>query len=208
MSLRDIPGLGPRKIEELQARGVMTQDDLLEKSVYDNLPESARVYLKYKPIKQIPRASIVKLESFIKKHMKTLRPFVGGSYCRGKEYSGDIDILFLDKWSWDDILHAMRVFKPLPPYQVGPARLATLIKFGSKYAKVDMFKTIPEEYLFAKTYVIGSGNFNIILRTQAKRHGYVLNQKGLFKGKKRVTVSNEKELFQLCGVTYRPPSKR
>jgi DNA polymerase/3'-5' exonuclease PolX len=79
---------------------------------------------------------------------------------------------------------------------------------GKINIKVDFFLAKPEEYLTTKLFAIGSGNFNIIMRTQAKKRGYLLNNEGLFKNGKRVLVKNEKEIFELVGVSYREPSQR
>jgi len=72
---------------------------------------------------------------------------------------------------------------------------------------------LPKDYYDAwesfALYLIGSGKFNIWLRSIAKRKGYLLNQYGLFKREngKRVS-SKEKEIFQILNIKFIPYEKR
>ncbi len=209
-TMDDIHGIGPSKKKELLAQGVRTFEDLMKPEVFDTLPKATKAYLTYSPIARIPRATIARIDEIMQTALKPLRPFLGGSYSRHKSHSGDIDLLILNTWPWDKVLNALHSLHPIEPFSIGDWKLSTLIKPGKKYMKIDIFRTTKEEYMFAKTYVIGSGQMNIRLRVGAKRNGYTLNQRGLFKGKRltKVAVRNERELFALCGVTYVEPSER
>ena len=57
-------------------------------------------------------------------------------------------------------------------------------------------------------YSTGSKQFNINLRTKAKKLGYKLNQEGLFKNNKKINVRGEKGIFKKLKVPYLPPEKR
>jgi len=76
--------------------------------------------------------------------------------------------------------------------------------------KTDVFVTSPQEYMFMLLYATGSGSFNIMMRAQAKRKGYMLNQRGLYRrsDQKQISVKNEKHLFDILGITYRTPQAR
>lgn len=76
--------------------------------------------------------------------------------------------------------------------------------------KTDVFVTPSQEYMFMLLYATGSGSFNIMMRAQAKRKGYMLNQKGLYRrsDQKQIPVKNEKHLFDILGITYRVPQAR
>jgi DNA polymerase/3'-5' exonuclease PolX len=156
--------------------------------------------------------------------------FIGGSYVRGKPTSGDMDIVIRHN-SWD-ALRAAKFNGILirEPFAFGEHKIGTMITLdipsqlydkvreflepynyfrdGKINIKVDFFLAKPEEYLTTKLFAIGSGNFNIIMRTRAKKRGYLLNNEGLFKNGKRIPVKNEKEIFELLGMNYREPEQR
>lgn len=73
---------------------------------------------------------------------------------------------------------------------------------------LDIWSYDPKNKLFEKFARTGSKNFEIVSREQAKRRGYKLSNKGLFKNGHRVNVKDEKHLFSLIGRTYRPISQR
>lgn len=58
-------------------------------------------------------------------------------------------------------------------------------------------------------YLYGSGTFNIVMRSLAKRKGYLLSQYGLFDRttNQRITT-NEKKIFKLLGLNWIPPEQR
>ena len=74
--------------------------------------------------------------------------------------------------------------------------------------KADIFVASPNEYIFTRLYATGSGGFNVMMRAQAKRKGMMLNQRGLFRGKKRIPAKTEKEVFKILGIGYRTPQQR
>lgn len=79
--------------------------------------------------------------------------------------------------------------------------------------KIDIFLTTLEDYSFALLFAIGSGFFNIRMRSVAKKKGYLLNNHGLWKKTsenilEKVPVKNEKELFNILGMRYKKPEER
>ena len=57
-------------------------------------------------------------------------------------------------------------------------------------------------------YFTGPKAMNIKMRADAKSRGMLLNQKGLFKGKKVIAQSTEREIFEALGMKYIEPEKR
>lgn len=57
-------------------------------------------------------------------------------------------------------------------------------------------------------YFTGSKALNIDMRGLAKRRGMLLNDKGLFKGKKCIASKTEVEIFEALGMDYIEPEKR
>jgi len=95
-----------------------------------------------------------------------------------------------------------------------PNRFITNSKYGKRVrVKVDIFLAEPHEYIFALLFATGSGAFNVRMRAVAKRKGYLLNQKGIYRRTKsgtlnKISISHEKQVFKLLGMKYRSPEER
>ena len=78
--------------------------------------------------------------------------------------------------------------------------------------KVDIFLTEEREYIFALLFATGSGTFNVRMRAVAKRKGYLLNHKGIYKKNgvqlRRLPISKEEDIFKLLNMKYRNPEDR
>ena len=57
-------------------------------------------------------------------------------------------------------------------------------------------------------FLTGSQKFNIIVRGEAKRQGYKLNQYGLWQGDERIAGKSEEQIFDALGLKYVRPIDR
>lgn len=216
--LQDIAGIGYKLSRDLIRAGVKSTADLKKKKYLDMLPEAAIVDIKFKPLKPIPRYMIEYLEAQMKKNRIPV-VFVG-SYRRHKPASSDVDLLMtienLNRWggaiSFIKTLNEMNAnIKFHKPFAIGPAKISTICRLV-KYKvnlKVDIFITNKQEYPFALLYSTGSKEFNIKMRRLAQTKGYLLNQKGLFKGKKKIEgLTTERSIFEYLGMVYKLPKYR
>jgi DNA polymerase/3'-5' exonuclease PolX len=205
-----------------------------------DLPIMARADLVYNPMRTVPRellAIVAHVFTSFPASQKTAKVYVGGSYSRGKLTSGDMDVV-LPHTIWDRFqayLSNNNTIHVRTPFAMGDSKIGTMVtvhvpsqleskvreylkpynyyRDGKVNIKVDFFLAKPEEYITTVLFATGSGRFNIIMRTQAKKLGYLLSNEGLFKlsakGKpKRVPIRSEKDIFQILGVTYREPTQR
>jgi DNA polymerase/3'-5' exonuclease PolX len=157
----------------------------------------------------------------------------GGSYRRGAKDSGDIDILIksdvftlkefvklLKKWGvvFDTLSEGKDDFK-------GLGRCPGMKKF---IFRIDIMFTKPENWNAALMHFTGNDVLNRLMREKAKElreydgkkypYGAILSQKGLFirgannkSSGKRVIPSglkSEKQLFDILGMKYLPPTQR
>jgi DNA polymerase/3'-5' exonuclease PolX len=51
-------------------------------------------------------------------------------------------------------------------------------------------------------------NTNVMMRSKAIKLGYVLNEYGLFKDKKMIKVTSEKDIFKYLEIDYLSPDER
>jgi DNA polymerase/3'-5' exonuclease PolX len=157
----------------------------------------------------------------------------GGSYRRGAKDSGDIDILIksdvftlkefvklLKKWGvvFDTLSEGKDDFK-------GLGRCPGMKKF---IFRIDIMFTKPENWNAALMHFTGNDVLNRLMREKAKElreydgkkypYGAILSQKGLFirgannksSGKRVIPggLKSEKQLFDILGMKYLPPTQR
>jgi len=230
--LSDIYGIGPKKAQELVEQGIKTiaelrinQDKLLN--------ETQKVGLKYYEdiLKRIPRQEIEEYNKLLKgiftNNLKKASYEIVGSYRRGAENSGDIDVIITSDSSQDfitfiDILINQKII--IEVLSRGPSKclVITRISPSSIARRVDFLNTTKEEYPFSILYFTGSKIFNTIMRNQALTMGLTMNEHGLYKmenknkGKERKEkgekvehhFQSEQDIFKYLNMEYREPCER
>ncbi len=218
--LQEFMGIGPERAKELISAGVTHINQLHMKKYKDLLPTETKVFIDLKPLQQIPNEHIKVLEPYLLKASdKNLKLTIVGSYRRGKPFSSDIDLMVVSNEPNAIELLLERLKEILNgkiyPYSKGPDKLSLIVDMseliGSKNLiyKIDAFRTLPEHEIPMLLYSTGSKEFNVFMRGKAKKAGYLLNQKGLFKdGAVVKDLTTEKDYFDILGMSYKEPSAR
>lgn len=197
--LESVPGIGPKKANELVADGVETLAQLKKRK---DLPEISRIYLSKRPETIIPRDVIARIEQRI----GTPDTIFVGSYRRRRPTSKDIDIMLVAP-SIDPYLdYLSRCFPNIWMYARGPDKASFVVPFEKKNYKLDVFRT--ENKWPMLLYATGSKEFNVRMRQRAKSMGLLLNQNGLFRDGKPLAVQSEKGFFDALGMAYLAPEDR
>lgn len=127
---------------------------------------------------------------------------IGGSYARGIEESGDVDLLV----SGDVDEYKEKLIAKWGRYKNGnPKRTGEI-----NGVQVDLMFA-PKDYYGASLLAIrGCGEFNVGMRSLAKKQGYLLNQYGLWDRdkSKRFAGDTEKSIFNKLGMQYVKPEHR
>lgn len=206
--LAKIPGVGKEQLKKFHQAGINTIDDLIRNPI--GLTSGQKLGLKYlADLKlRVPRPVTEELTS---KLLAPIKYDICGSYRRGLETSGDIDVL-VDEQHKPTVLKKIHNSKALLGIlSEGPNRVTILLKDSSKKARqMDIKFTSPESYGAALLYFTGSKNFNKGMRSFAKRVGYILNEYGLFTRDKKTLVASktEKSIFAALGLPFVNPTKR
>lgn len=223
--LGEVYGIGPKKAKELVDAGISSIAQLRQNQ--DNyLNEIQKVGLKYYEdiLERIPRDEIEEYKDIFEsalKNEKDVKMEIVGSYRRGAQSSGDIDVIvtstnpqvftrFIDKLIQDKIiLHVL---------SRGPTKCLVIAKIQyalDKARRVDFLFTSPEEFPFAILYFTGSKIFNTVMRHQALTMGLTMNEHGLYKmeAKKKGdkvghVFKDEKDIFDYLGLEYKTPIER
>jgi len=226
--LGEIYGVGPKKAKELVEKGITTIEQLRERQA-DVLNDIQKVGLKYYEdiLKRIPRSEV---EEYKKLFDKDFEKVVGsgsdshmeivGSYRRGAESSGDIDVIITSKSPKifvefiDELIKENIILEVLSR---GPTKCLVIAKLPSSEVarRVDFLYTSPEEFPFSILYFTGSKIFNTVMRHEALQKGLTMNEHGLYKmeGKKKgekvdVVFKDEKDIFDYLGLVYKSPVER
>lgn len=226
----NIHGIGMAKAKEIVDKyKIKTIDELMNelKKNPEILSDKQKIGLQYYyDIQQrIPRKEIEshakKISKFIKESNldKDLSLKIVGSYRRGVEDSGDIDILATVNRSIDAEKRT-KIFKKLievlkereyllADFAMGAKKYMGICKLNKKSLgrRIDMLMTSNEEYPFALLYFTGDFQINVALRKRATELGYTLNEYGL-QGKNKPELISEKEIFNFLGYKYLYPKDR
>ena len=133
------------------------------------------------------------------------RAVVAGSYRRRRDTVGDLDVLVTAK-DGAAVSNTLVAYENVAEVLArGPTRTTVVLRSG---LQVDV-RAVPDvSYGAALLYFTGSKAHNIALRAIAIRHGWKLNEYGLFSGKRRVAGATEEEVYKKLGLAFIPPEMR
>ncbi len=236
-----------KKLQEELSKLDGNIESIPEGNILEELTHHQLVGLKYLDDinLRIPRKEIEKLENKIQKQLKDIDPklemIICGSYRRQLPTSGDIDMLVLhpDLKTPEDIAQHPTNFLPVLVDKLSQNKLlvAHLTKDGltkymglcklttrSKARRIDIRFIAYQSKAAAMLYFTGSGSFNEIMRSEALKKNYTINEYGIYhctvtrdkKNKKVKKVDKgaivptleEKDIFDVIGKEYVEPQDR
>ena len=230
-----IYGVGPKKAQELVKKDFKTISDLRQLSESDIkkiLNDKQIIGLKYydEIIQRIPRQEIIDYNNMFKNIFKELnKQFpetkyeIVGSFRRGAETSGDIDVYITNENSDHKVFPAfLKILREkkilIETLSEGPTKSLTITQLtpDSMPRRSDFLYAPKDEYAFAILYFTGSKEFNTSMRQYALTKGYTLNEHGISKysknlKKEKVTSQafpDEKSIFTFLGLKYIEPNER
>ena len=219
-----IPGLGAKKAMKLQeALEIESLDDLKRACQEERIrkvkgfgPKSEETILDGLAIAQQAAERIYwstgdELATTIGNHMQSCEGIEkmswAGSYRRGRETIGDLDLLVVAK----DRTGAMDHFEAFPQRSQTIARGDTKISIRvAKAFQVDMRLVEANEFGAALQYFTGSQAHNVHMRRIAKEHGLKVNEYGVFKTEddSRVAGETEEDVYKAIGMPWITPELR
>ena len=228
--LGDIYGVGPKKAKELVEKGIVNIVQLRERQD-EVLNDIQKVGLKYYEdiLERIPRSEIEEYKNIFEKDFVKVVSTSGenesnmeivGSYRRGAQTSGDIDVIITSKSPKvfvgfiDELIKENIILHVLSR---GPTKCLVIAKISSSNfaRRVDFLYTSPEEFPFSILYFTGSKIFNTVMRHEALQKGLTMNEHGLYKmeGKKKgekvdALFKDEKDIFDYLDLVYKTPVER
>ena len=241
--LSNVYGIGPKKAKDLVDKGITSIEELIKKQD-DVLNETQKIGLQYYDdiLQRIPRSEIEEYKSIFIKSISNAIDFematafdnyqpgakmeIVGSYRRGAESSGDIDVIITSpnpvifKKFVDNLISKGIIKKVLSR---GQTKCLVITKLPNVITarRVDFLYTSPEEFPFAILYFTGSKIFNTVMRHEALEKGFTMNEHGLYlltkhcndkkgiKGEKvKHLFTSEKDIFDYLELEYKEPHER
>lgn len=222
LDLLKIPGLGPKRAAALYRQlGITNLEELrqacqehrvcklkgfgekTEAAILEGLDLAAQA------TQRMYWAVADQIAQSILQHMRSCKGIrkmeFAGSYRRGKETVGDLDLLVVA----DNPQAAMDHFGRFPGIEKvlarGETKMSVRLQIGTQ---VDL-RSVPEEsFGAALQYFTGSKEHNIVLRGRGKDLGLKVNEYGVFRGEKRIAGRTEEEVYAALGLPWIPPELR
>ena len=221
----NVYGIGPKKAASLVEHDKITTIEELREYQDELLNDVQKKGLKYYEdiLKRIPRLEIEHFRTKMNK-IKLATDFhfeIVGSYRRGADNSGDIDVIITSSYDNRNIfdLFIRKLVEAgiiIELLSKGQKKSLTVGKLrGHPARRLDFMFTTKEEYPFAVLYFTGSKIFNTLMRAQALKMGYTMNEHGLCKFKKGVKgkkiahkFKEEKDIFDFLNIKWVEPCDR
>lgn len=130
---------------------------------------------------------------------------VAGSFRRGRETVGDLDLLV----TADDRPSVLRAFGGAPDVEQvlarGPTRMSVRLRGG---LQADLRILDDDAWGAGLYYFTGSKAHNIAVRAMARERGLKINEYGVWRGTRRVAGRTEAEVAATVGLPLIPPELR
>ena len=223
--LAEVYGIGPKKAKELVDNGITSIAQLRENQ--QMLHDIQKVGLRYYEdvLKRIPRSEIEEYKTIFESDFNKVATSdskfeIVGSYRRGAQSSGDIDVIITSDSPNVFINFINELIKKKIILEIlsrGPTKCLVMAKIPSSDSvrRVDFLYTGLEEFPFAILYFTGSKIFNTVMRHIALEKGYTMNEHGInnMDGKKKGDkvshhFTSEKDIFDFLGLEYKAPTER
>lgn len=226
--LKGVHGIGDAKAKDLVAAGIKTIAQLREElgKTPKLLNKTQKLGLQYYEDiqKRIPREELEKHEALLLEALpKGMKGTIVGSYRRGAETSGDIDMLItmeVDKEAQTKAFHAYVKALRDSGYMIeelskGDQKNLSIVRLTPEATarRLDLLVIPVEQFAYASLYFTGSQGFNVAFRQEALKQGYTLNEHemkltGKVEAKAVPSLSSEKEVFSFLGIKYKEPKER
>ncbi len=130
---------------------------------------------------------------------------IAGSYRRGKDTIGDLDILVSRTINARVIPHFIEYPEVDAVLAKGTTRASVRLRSG---LQVDLRLLPDRAYGAGLHYFTGSKAHNIAIRLLGHHKGLKINEYGVFRGKRWIAGTRERDVFQAVGVPWIPPELR
>lgn len=218
----ELPGLGPKRVKQLyheldiknlsQLETAARKGKLnvlpgfgskMEQNILENIHALRSKEKRF--LRNVAVSYAEPLLEYLKKNDAVKKAVIAGSYRRGRESVGDLDILVTAS-------NAGRVMKHFAGYEevdrtvsMGETRATVILQCG---LQVDLRVVAENSFGSALYYFTGSKAHNIKARRLAQRQGLKINEYGVYRDNKRIAGKTEESVFKSVGLPFIQPELR
>ncbi len=221
-TLLKIPALGPKRVRALyDGLGVQSVDELAEMAKSGEIHQlpgfgeltEQRILRSIEALRghegryrlAVAEQYAGPLVSYLKAIPKVEEVILAGSYRRGKETVGDLDVL-VTAAPGSEVMDRFVAYPEVVKVDAkGPTRATVILRSG---LQVDLRLVPAESYGAALHYFTGSKAHNIAIRKLGQERGLKINEYGVFKGDERVAGDTEASVFACVDLPFIPPELR
>ena len=221
LTMTAVRGIGPKKAMALYRQGFESLDHLANAAQCGKLAEDlTREVLIALDVVKHGRWALGDAESaayVVSEKLGAIRglmnPAPCGSLRRKRPTVGDLDFV---GWAADgaDVARMLRSFRDFAEAEGGHGltsgenRASTRWVLFGRPIQADLWIVSETSYGAALAYATGSRAHNIELRAKAQKQKLVLNEYGLWRGKKQIAGATEESIYQALGVPFVEPTAR
>lgn len=221
-ALLQIPGLGPRRVKalyhELHIKTLRQLENAARQGRLQELPGfgakleqqilatiTAHRTTERRFLYRTARVYAEPLLAYLETAPGVHEVVIAGSYRRGKETVGDLDILVTAKAGNRVMQHFVDYDEVQDIVSKGPTRATVFLRRG---LQVDLRVVEKKSFGAALYYFTGSKAHNIQVRRRAQQRGLKINEYGVFKGDEHIAGETEASVFKAVGLPFIPPELR
>ena len=220
--LLHLPGLGPKRVRLLfDELGIETLEQLAEAAQAGRLRAlpgfgakteqrildaiTAHRTQERRFLYSVARQYAEPLTAWLREIAGVEQVVVAGSYRRGRETVGDLDILVTAAPGSPVMARFSGYDEVAEVIASGSTRASVILRSG---LQVDL-RVVPARGLGAALhYFTGSKAHNIQIRRLGQQRGLKINEYGVFKGERAIAGDSEASVFAAVGLPYIPPELR
>lgn len=222
--LLSLPGMGPVHVRALMTQLHVKDRSSLERALAEGrlaqvrgfgpaLRTQLQVALATEPVrgrsKRLPLAIAAQYAEPLRRYLASVpgvsRVEIAGSYRRGRDTVGDLDVLLCAP-SGADLFTSLERYSDLRELSAaGTTKASGVLRNG---LQVDLRVVPAESFGAALHYFTGNKDHNIHTRRLAQERGWKLSEYGLFDGKRRLAGETEEGVYRALGLTFVPPELR
>jgi DNA polymerase (family 10) len=222
LELLHLPGLGPKRVQtlytQLKVRGrkdleraVLAQALSTVRGLGPKLNERLARELKITTpqqkrwLRSVAQQFAEPLAAYLRAVPGVQQVAIAGSYRRGRDTVGDLDIL-IGTTDAAAVTRALHRYDEIASWVAeGPKRMTVALRCG---LQVDLRIASPDCFGAALHYFTGSKAHNIHVRRMAQERGLKINEYGVFQGSKLVAGKTEESVFAAVGLPWIPAEMR
>ena len=222
LQLLQLPGLGPKRARALQHElGITSLDELARAVAAHRIRElhgfgprseerllealNARLARDRRYGLAIAKPCADALTHYLLASGLVDQLVVAGSYRRGRDTVGDLDLLITGRKRAQIVEHFVHYNEVATRISAGPTRASVVLKNGMQ---VDLRVVRSDAFGAALVYFTGSKPHNIALRKLAQAQGLKINEYGVFRGKARIAGQTEASVYRAVGLPWICPELR